>query len=135
MATFESDELKIKGLIKETIGFTNVNTAVARSMICWIGGIVQDRFQSFVDKDEEAFIDISASECPPDPRGTPWVLAELMHGCSLVEHVAQPAVLTCETSALMPLDAFNLAPPEREAHHSARFFTTPPDSPLSPSRF
>merc|ERR1711972_678253 len=54
-ATFKKDEDQVKGLIRKTIGFAEVDKAVARTMVSWVAEVVQGQFLSYLDDKEERF--------------------------------------------------------------------------------
>merc|ERR1712100_38698 len=55
----KADEVAVKDHIKNSLGFTAVNRAVARSMMTWIGDVVGDHFQKLTEapSDPHAFSD------------------------------------------------------------------------------
>jgi hypothetical protein len=50
-ASYEKDEAAVKDLIMTTSSFEDVDKAVARTMISWVAGVVQDRFLGYLDAD------------------------------------------------------------------------------------
>ncbi|CAE7252248.1 unnamed protein product [Symbiodinium sp. CCMP2592] len=62
----EDDEIKIKMLIQQTVGFKQVNNYVIQAVATWIGKVVQDIFQRKIDAHRKHFVDSSLDEARAD---------------------------------------------------------------------
>ncbi|CAE7781901.1 unnamed protein product [Symbiodinium sp. CCMP2592] len=71
----EDDEIKVKMLIQQTVGFKQVNTHVIEVMVRWFGKVVRDKVQREIDSHRrnltELYTDDSLHEaCVEIPSGT-----------------------------------------------------------------
>ncbi|CAE7252257.1 unnamed protein product [Symbiodinium sp. CCMP2592] len=65
----EDDEINIKMLMQQTVGFKQVNSHVIQAMATWIGKVMQDIFQRKIDKIDshrKHFMDSSTDEAHAD---------------------------------------------------------------------